>query len=83
MIAFSNLEETTPLKRFVIAFLVAVLSSFLFAGGFYIDRKSAETAWNNGYCTCGTEWRLVNVQKYRGHMIYYYTCDNCGRTIEI
>ena len=83
MCVFSLLEGLATWKKFVIALLVAVLSSFLITRGFYVDIKSAETAWNNGYCTCGTEWRLVNVQKYRGHMIYYYTCDNCGRTIEI
>ena len=83
MIAFSLSEGLATWKKSAIALLVAALSSFLITGGFYVDRKSAETAWNNGYCTCGTEWRLVNVQKYRGHMIYYYTCDNCGRTIEI
>lgn len=83
MIAFSLSEGLATQEKFAIALLVAVLSSFLITGGFYIDGKSAETAWNNSYCTCGTEWRLVNVQKYRGHTIYYYTCDNCGRTIEI
>lgn len=83
MMAFSLSEGLTTWKKSVIALLVAVLSSFLITGCFYSDRKSAETAWNNGYCTCGTEWRLVNVQKYRRHTIYYYTCDNCGKTIEI
>lgn len=83
MMAFSLSEGLATRKKFAIALLVAALSSLLITSGFYIDEKSAGTAWNNGYCTCGTEWRLVNVQKYRGHTIYYYTCDNCGRTIEI
>ena len=83
MCVFSLLEGLATWKKFVIALLVAVLSSFLITNDFYTERKSAETAWNNGYCTCGTEWRLVNVQRYRGYMIYYYTCDNCGRMIEI
>ena len=83
MCVFSLLEGLATWKKFVIALLVTVLSSFLITNDFYTERKSAETAWNNGYCTCGTEWRLVNVQRYRGYMIYYYTCDNCGRMIEI
>lgn len=83
IIAYANIEKSSAWKQFVISLFVAVLSSFLIAGGFYIDGKSAETAYNNGYCTCGTEWRLLNIQKYRGRMIYYYICDNCGRTIEI
>lgn len=83
MIAYGMMEGHSGLKSFAVALSVAVLSSFLIAGGFCIDGKSAETAYNNGYCTCGTEWRLLNIQKYRGHMIYYYICDNCGRTIEI
>lgn len=83
MIAFSLSEGLATWKKSAIALLVATLSSFLITGGFYTDVKSDERAWNNGYCTCGTEWRLVNAQKYRGHTIYYYTCDNCGRTIEI
>ena len=83
MMVFSLSEGLATWKKSAIALLVAALSSFLITCGFYVDRKSAETAWNNGYCTCGTEWRLVNAQKYRGHTIYYYTCDNCGRTIEI
>lgn len=83
MMSFSLSEGLATWKKSAIALLVAVLSSFLITGGFYMERKSAETAWNNGYCTCGTEWRLVNIQKYHGQTIYYYTCDNCGRTIEI
>ena len=83
MCVFSLLEGLATWKKFVIALLVAVLSSFLITNDFYTDVKSDERAWNNGYCTCGTEWRLLNAQKYRSHMIYYYTCDNCGRTIEI
>ena len=83
MMACSLSEGLATWKKSAIALLVAALSSFLITGGFYTDVKSDERAWNNGYCTCGTEWRLVNAQKYRGHTIYYYTCDNCGRTIEI
>ena len=83
MMAFSLSEGLATWKKSAIALLVAALSSFLITRVFYVYRKSDQTAWNNGSCTCGTEWRLVNVQKYRGHMIYYYTCDNCGRTIEI
>ena len=80
---FSLLEGLATWKKSAIALLVAVLSSFLITGEAYTNVKSAKTAWNNGYCTCGTEWRLVNVQKYRGHTIHYYICDNCGRMIEI
>ena len=83
MVAFSLSEGLATWKKSAIALLVAALSSFLIIGGCYTDVKSNERAWNNGYCTCGTEWRLLNVQKYRGRTIYYYTCDNCGRTIEI
>ena len=57
MMAFSLLGGLATWKKSAIALLVAALSSFLITGGFYTERKSAETAWNNGYCTCGTEWR--------------------------
>lgn len=42
-----------------------------------------ENDWNNGLCTeCKGEYNFSGATGYRISHHYYYTCDNCGHTIE-
>lgn len=41
------------------------------------DYKVEKSLYNNGYCTCDNEWRLLNVSDHQ----YYFVCDKCGNTI--
>lgn len=66
-----------------IVFLVFFLGSivlFLF-GMKYMEDKQYENDvrnFNEGYCVCGGEWRLADVEHLEKHdTIYYYECDKC------
>ena len=39
--------------------------------------------YNNGYCTCGTKWRFINVARGKGDSEYAYECPNCHRVITL
>lgn len=52
-------------------------------------------AWNNGYCTCGGQWELVDVSTRTYHhynrnststsrreTTYYWKCNKCGEILE-
>lgn len=40
--------------------------------------------WNNGICTnCNGTYEFTTATKsYNNYRSYYYTCENCGKTIE-
>ena len=55
----------------------------LFSGGMYAENKWDNEAWNNGICSvCEGEYNFSGATKYRTSHSYYYTCDDCGHTIE-
>lgn len=39
--------------------------------------KLEKSMYNNGYCSCGGEWHLLNIADHNFH----YICDNCGNTL--
>lgn len=39
--------------------------------------KLEKSYYNNGYCSCGGKWRLLNVADHN----YHYICDECGNTL--
>ena len=83
LMIMATLDIKSTWANILISIFIAALSSFLVTCMMFHEQKQNQILWNDGYCTCGTEWRLVNVQRYRGQTLYFYTCDNCGRTIEI
>lgn len=71
-----------------IVITVCLITSIVYTG---ISYNKQLDAWNNGYCTCGGQWELVDVQTrtYHHHnkngtntnrhkTTYYWKCDNCG-----
>ena len=45
----------------------------------FFDTKS----WNDGHCKCGGNWVYEQAVGHEYLTTYLYTCDKCGKTIEI
>ena len=63
--------------------IAVVIFWILFTFMMFYEAETNETAWNNGFCECGTHWELKGASDSRGHKIKYYTCSNCYAEIEI
>ena len=69
-------------KRIIITALASLIVGFGIAGAFALERLGDESVWNEGYCECGCEWKLLNIQHIKnGGDNYYYACDDCGDSI--
>jgi hypothetical protein len=67
-------------KRVVAITLIAIVVGTGFGWMFKTHEEAQDKKWNNGYCdNCNTKWTLVSVD----HKNKYYTCENCGKIIEI
>ena len=71
------------LKKWIAIVLIAFTVGYGIAGLFTLEMKMDEDKWNNGYCECGGEWDLINIdyEKRRGN-IYYYECVKCNNVID-
>lgn len=71
-------------KGWWISFLLtALIATTVIAGGFTCEYYGDQDTWNGGHCECGGDWRLVNVQRYKGVTRYYYECETCLNLIEL
>lgn len=78
-----NLKENLQICfRF---FLLFGLPLILLIVGLTIESKSDIKAWNNGICIeCNGEMQFSGASHLRNSgNLYYYTCENCGHTIEV
>ena len=68
----------------IIIFLVLALAFAIMIIGTRYEVKQDEKEYNNGICSlCGGEYKFTSAVHYRnGGDRYYYTCDECGHTIE-
>ena len=56
----------------------------LISGAFALEDNYDNEMWNNGVCSvCEGEYNFSGATKYHTSHHYYYTCDDCGHTIEI
>ena len=61
----------------------AAVLSVIFSGLFVLHLNNEIDKWNDGVCPkCGTEWRLMDIEKRHQDEHYYYICDNCKELIE-
>ena len=71
------------LKKWTAVVLIAFAVGYSIAGLFALETAIDEDKWNDGYCECGGEWDLINIDhvKNRGN-IYYYECVKCNNVID-
>ncbi len=61
-------------------FLVAIVSLIMYK---VIKRTNAKK-WNKGTCSmCGGKFQFKGASSHLRTSRYYYTCSNCGHTIEV
>lgn len=67
----------------IIGAVIATVIMVLFVGA-CVDQREAEIEYyNNGICTiCGGEYEFAGGAKSRYHSEYFYTCEDCGHTIQ-
>lgn len=57
---------------------------FAISGAMYAENSHDHEMWNSGVCSvCEGEYNFSGATEYRTSHHYYYTCDDCGHTIEI
>lgn len=69
----------------IVCFFLAILALLgVLTLGVIHEAKQSVAAYNHGICTeCGGDYRFTSAVHLRnGGDRYYYTCQNCGHTIE-
>ena len=61
-----------------IAFIIGVA-----IGAVKCENEHDEKEWNNGYCECGGHFKYEQAVGHQYRTSYIYTCDGCGKHIEI
>lgn len=85
---FMSMIFTSEIKngiiRFIISIIIALIIGFGLTGLFYLEYKGDEQKFNSGYCECGGEWELFDVE-YRKNSgsLYFYKCKECKETIRL
>lgn len=67
----------------VLSFIICC--SIFFGVGVMFGQESSNdrNTFNNGVCVkCGGEYRFTSSTRYRMSETFYYTCQDCGWTIE-
>ena len=84
MIVDANLMENKPVfARWIVGILVAVAFGFFLTGAMWMEAKMDADVYNNGICSvCEGDYRFSGGSEYRSSHTYYYSCEDCGHTIE-
>lgn len=64
-----------------IAWIVVVISALLFTTCGRMNEY--EKNWNDGFCSCGAEWELLDVEHTRNNSYYVYQCPKCDKIVSI
>lgn len=64
--------------------IFSIVIWLMFSAAVFSEAKYDDEMWNNGICsTCGSDYIFNGASHYRTSDNYYYTCKDCGHTIEI
>lgn len=67
----------------IVGAVIAIAIIVLFIGAGLSQKKTEIEYYNNGICTiCGGEYEFAGGSRYRNCSEYYYTCEDCGHTIQ-
>ena len=68
----------------ILAVLIVLVLLFALVVGLTKCSNDMDAAkWNNGYCDCGGHWRYEQAVGHQYGTSYIYSCDECGKRIEI
>ena len=86
--AFMGLMFTSEMRgkvrRSVTAIVIALLFGFGISGLICLEHQADVDTWNNGYCECGGEWELFDVERVKnGSDLYFYKCPDCKDAIRL
>ncbi len=64
--------------------VLALVIGFGLTGLLFLEHKVDEQMFNGGYCQCGGEWDLFDVE-YRKNSgsLYFYKCGECKKVIRL
>lgn len=72
------------LKKNIVSIILAVAIGLGISGLLCLEHAGDVANWNNGYCECGGEWKLIDVEHLRNSgELYYHGCDTCGYVIKL
>lgn len=63
--------------------LLAAIIGGIIIGAVTCENIRDEKVWNNGYCECGGHFKYEQAVGHQYRTSYIYTCDSCGKHIEI
>lgn len=78
-------ENGNWIVKTIIGIILALLIGCTITGLIKSEQSSDKVNWNNGYCVdCGNKLRFANADHIKNvGTVYYWTCDNCGKVIEL
>lgn len=84
VMVYSDMKYQSFIKRFICGWLTAVITGVAIGGIFALAYKVDVKTFNNGYCpTCEEPWRFAGASQDKSTTYYFWTCDNCGKTIRL
>lgn len=78
-----NSDGEHRISGIVVAIIIVAAIILIFWASFTQERTKNEH-YNNGICTiCGGEYEFSGATRTNTSQYYYYTCEDCGHTIEV
>ena len=86
--AFVAMILTSGIKNQIVKIIATIILSLAIGFGlvslFAWERKVDEQKFHGGYCECGGEWDLFDIE-YRKNSgsLYFYKCEECKNVIQL
>lgn len=86
--AFVGMILTSGIRNKIINIITTIILALAIGFGLtsllMLERKADEQMFNGGYCECGGEWDLFDVE-YRKNSgsLYFYKCEECESVIRL
>ena len=75
--------KNTDFDLFIYILLCMGIIGGIIIGAVKCVNEHDEKLWNNGYCECGGHFEYEQAVGHQYSTTYIYTCDSCGKHIEI
>ena len=86
--AFVGMILTSGIRNQIVKIIMTIILSLTIGFGLVSlavwERKVDEQKFNGGYCECGGEWDLFDIEdKKNAGSLYFYKCEECKRVIRL